>query len=154
MVPIFPRRKKTVASVQGSISAEKPIKYDVPQGSVLGPLLFILFINDLHKAVEFNRDLKLTVFWIRANKLSLSASKTEIVLFKPRNKKITKQLNFCVSGQKIKQSSQVQYLGVILQDDLHWDAHLTNLEKKLSRSIGLLSKIRHYVPMHLLRTIY
>ena len=129
MVPIFPRRKKTVASVQGSISAEKPIKYDVPQGSVLGPLLFILFINDLHKAVEFssvhhfaddtnlllidkslkkinkhiNRDLKLTVDWIRANKLSLNASKTEIVLFKPRNKKITKQLNFCVSGQKIKQ---------------------------------------------------
>ena len=143
MVPIFPRRKKTVASVQGSISAEKPIKYDVPQGSVLGPLLFILFINDLHKAVEFNRDLKLTVFWIRANKLSLSASKTEIVLFKPRNKKITKRLNFRVTGQKIKQSSQVRYFGVILQNDLHWDAHLTSLEKKLSRSIGLLSKIRH-----------
>ena len=114
-----------------------------------------MFINDLHKAVEFssvhhfaddtnlflidkslkkinkhiNRDLKLTVDWIRANKLSLNASKTEIVLFKPRNKKTTKQLNFCVSGQKNKQSSQVQYLWVILQDNLHWDAHLTNFEK-------------------------
>ena len=176
----FLEDRKQFTSVQGSKSAEKPIKYGVPQGSVLGLLLFILFINDLHKAIEFssvhhfaddtnlllidkslkkinkhiNRDLKLTVDWIRANKLSLNASKTEIVLFKPRNKKITKQLNFRVSGQKIKQSSQVRYLGVILQDDLHWDAHLTNLEKKLSRSIGLLSKIRHYVPMHLLRTIY
>ena len=49
---------------------------------------------------------------------------------KTRNKKITKQLNFCVSGQKIKQSSHVRYLGVILQDDLCWDAQLTNLEKK------------------------
>ena len=102
--------------------------------------IFVLFINDLHKAVEFssiyhfadntnlplidkslkkinkhiNRDLKLAVDWITANKLSLNASKTEIVLFKPRNKKITKQLNFRVSGQKIKQSSQVRYLGVIL----------------------------------------
>ena len=141
----FLEDRKQFTSLQGSKSAEKPIKYGVPQGSVLGLLLFILFINDLHKAVEFssvhhfaddtnlllidkslkkinkhiNRDLKLTVDWIRANKLSLNASKTEIVLFKPRNKKITKQLNFRVSGQKIKQSSQVRYLGIILQDYLH-----------------------------------
>ena len=54
----------------------------------------------------------------------------------------------------MKQSSQVRYFGIILQDDLHWDAHLTKLEEKLSRSIGLLSKIRHYVPMHLLRTTH
>ena len=139
-----------------------------------------MFINDLHKAAEFssvhhfagdtnlllidkslkkinkhiNRDLKLTTDWIRANKLSLNASKTEIVLLKPRNKKITKQLHFRVRGQKTKQSSQVRYLGVILQDDMQWITHITNLEKKLSRSIGLLSKIRHYVPMHLLGTIY
>ena len=49
-----------------------------------------------------NRDFKLTVDWIRANKLSLNVSKTEIVLFKLKNKKITKQLNVRVSGQKIK----------------------------------------------------
>ena len=92
--------------------------------------------------------------WIRANRLLLNTSKTELVIFKSQNKIITKHLNFCISGQKIKHSSQVKYLGIILQDDLHWNSHLMKLRKKLSRSIGLLSKVRYYVPKHLLRTIY
>ena len=103
---------------------------------------------------HIKKDLKLTIYWIRANKLWLNASKTEIILFKPRNKKITKQLNFRVVGQKIKQTSHLRYLGIILQDNFHWDAHLTNLEIKFSCSIGLLSKVRHSVPMHLLQIIY
>ena len=77
-----------------------------------------------------------------------------LVILKSKNKKIAKNLNFRISGQRIKPSTQVKYLGLTLQDDLHWNKHLKNLEKKLSRSIGLLSKIRHYVPKYLLRTIY
>ena len=88
---------------------------------------------------HINRDLKLVVQWIRTNKLSLNTSKTELITN---------------SGQKIKPSSQVKYLGIILHDDLHWNSHLTKLRKQLSRSIGLLSKVRYYVPKHLLRTIY
>ena len=75
------------------------------------------------------------------------------MVFKPKNKIITKHLSFRISGQKIKPSSQVKYLGIILQDDLHWNLHLTKLRNQLCRSIGLLSKIRYYVPKHLLRTI-
>ena len=85
---------------------------------------------------------------------SLNNSKSELVMFKSKNKFITKPLNFRINGQKIKLSSQVKYLGTILQDDLHWNLHLTKLGKKLSHSIGLLSKVRYYVPKHLLGTIY
>ena len=69
-------------------------------------------------------------------------------------RKSLSSLIFVSVVKNLRQSSQVRYLGVILQDHLHWDTHLRNLEKKLSLSIGLLSKIRYYVPMHLLRTIY
>ena len=126
----FQEDRKQISSVKGSESAVKTIKQGVPQGSGLGsPFLFCLLMIcsrrlNLARYIHFaddtnlfliakflkknnkdnNRDLKLTVESIRANKLSLHASNTEIVLFKPKTKKITKQLNIRVSGQKIKES--------------------------------------------------
>ena len=162
-------------------SSEKLMStHGVPQGSVLGPLLFLLFINDLHKAILHssvhhfaddtnlllaekslkrinklvNHDLKVLCQWIRSNKLSLNAGKTEIIIFKNKNQEITKHLNFRISGQKINPTTKVKYLGVFLNDSLTWDAHLNTLIPKLNRAIGLLAKIRHYTPKYLLKTIY
>ena len=78
-------------------------------------LLIILLIIPTYSSLKFpqkvnehiNRDLKLTIDWIRANKLSSNAIKTEIVIFKARNKTITKNLNLRISGQKLEQSCQV-----------------------------------------------
>ena len=100
---------------------------------------------------HINRDLKLVIEWIRANKLPLNSSRTGFEVLKSKNKIITKPLNVCIiSSQKIKTSSQVKYLGIILQDDIHWKSRLTKLGKKISRSIDLLSKVSYYVPKHLL----
>ena len=67
---------------------------------------------------------------------------------------MTKHLNFRISGQKINTCSKVRYFGVILEEHLDWNLHINSLKCKLNRAIGILSKIRHYVPKFLLNTLY
>ena len=136
-------------------SNKLPITHGVPQGSVLGPLLFLLYINDLHKAIQhssvhhfaddtnllytnnslkkinkhINHDIKHLCQWLRSNKISLNASKTEIIIFKTKLKTITKQLNFRVSGQKINPTTSVKYLGVHLSNPLTWEIHFKTFKQ-------------------------
>ena len=81
-------------------------------------------------------------------------SKTKIALFRSKRKTITKKLNFQISGQNIPISKSVKYLGVMLNENLSWDSHMAYILPKLNRGLGLLSKIRYYVPKFLLRTIF
>ena len=109
-------------------------------------------LKKIHSLV--NHDLALLVQWLRANKISLNTSKTEIIIFRPKHKIITKHLNFRISGEKINLSTIVKYLGVILHEHLEWQEYINSLLIKLSRVTDLLSKIRHYVLKFLLKTIY
>ena len=92
--------------------------------------------------------------WLRSNKISLNASKTEIIIFKTKLITITKHVNLRVSDQKINPTTNVRDLGIHLNNSLTWEIHFKNLQTKLNRAIGLLSKIRHYTPKSLLKMIY
>ena len=87
-------------------------------------------------------------------KTSLNADKTEIIIFRSKQKQITKYFNFRISGQKINVSNKVKYLGIEIEQHLDWNARVKNVIPTLNRAIGILSKIQHYVPKFLLKTIY
>ena len=113
-------------------------------------------INELLKKINclINHNLALLVHWLRASKISLNTSKTEIAIFRPKHKTITKHLNFRISGEKTNLSMTVKYLGVILHEHLEWQGYINSLLTKPNRAADRLSKIQHYVQKFLLRTIY
>ena len=162
--------RKQYVSCSGYSSEIKETNCGVPQGSTLGPLSFLLHINDLHFAFSkltvhyfadntnllfadknigtiesnVNYELKILVNWLRSNKLSLNKLKTELIMFHPIKKKSPHSPNIKLNNYKLKRKSHVKYLGITIDEVLSWNKHIDNLSKKLARANGILSKLRHY----------
>ena len=143
-------------------------------------MLFLVYINDLHEAVThslihhfandtnilycskslkkinkyINHDLSQIGQWLRANRISFNANKTELIIFRSKNKSITKHLNFRISGQKINTVNKAKYFGIYLDEHLNWNFQLNQIKTKLSRTCDLLAKLRYQVKTELLRTVY
>ena len=81
-------------------------------------------LNDINRKVNY--DLRHIVEWLRANKISLITGKTELVLFRPWNEKITKNMTFRISGQEIKILCKTKYLGITFDEHLTFKYHLKN----------------------------
>ena len=106
----------------------------------------LLYLSNSLKQINryVNHDLKLFVHWLRANRISVNVDKTEMVIFRPKRKQITKNMNFRISGQKIIFKTKTKYLGLVLDEHLTWSPHINILKKKLSRANGLLAKIQYF----------
>lgn len=157
--------RRQVVSLEGACSASKEIVHGVPQGSVLGPLLFLILINDLGadgrallfaddttlvtegKCIERMRSeagtlLERTMEWFASNKLKLNEDKTQLLI--------------CTLGRQIadEDNMPVKLLGFWLDQKLNWDHHIAQICVKLSRVVFLLRKLRDVITEPYLVTVY
>ena len=172
--------RKQYVTINGYNSDFASIECGIPQGSILGPLLFLIYINDLHSSIKFckthhfaddtnllyfddsfkklekfiNQDLKNLMNWLNANKISLNADKTELVIFKPLRKVLDYNLNLRLNRKRLYPTSSVKYLGVKIDSKLNWKDHCNSVSIKLSRGNAILSKLRHFVDFSTLKSIY
>ena len=163
----------------GVASDMKTLTCGVPQGSVLGPLLFLIYVNDLpnisdklrfflfaddtniyydsHDLIELektvNQELRKLSQWLNINRLALNVGKTNFVIFRA-NKKIYHNVTLIMNRKAIEQKDHVKYLGVLMDEHLNWKKQIANVTKKISRGIGILAKLRCYLDPKLLKNIY
>ena len=174
----FLTNRKQFVSVGDSSSEILDTKMGVPQGSTLGPLFFILYINDMCNSFEnlkivhfaddstihtpLNRNMDITPQintslsyingWLVANKLHLNIGKTKYMIISIKDK--PPDLNLTVGSSNIERTNVQKFLGIYIDDKVTFSEHTNKIAAKLSQGVGLLRKMKHTVPRNVLKQLF
>ena len=100
-----------------------------------------------------NKDLSYVTDWLNANKLTLNVKKSNLILFK-NAKKPAKTLNIKIKGEQIEEKEYTKYLGILIDNNLSWNYHIKHANLKISKGIGILTKLRRYLSKNVLRALF
>ena len=168
--------------INGILSDKEQITCGVPQGSTLGPLLFLIYINDLSSAIDFattrmyaddsnltytacgiptlqyemKRDIERLKDWLTANKLTLNILKSEVMLVGSRQRiaTITENINLSINGISLMKVDHTKCLGVLIDEHLTWNSHLTSVAQNVSSGICVFRRAKPDVANNYLIDVY
>ena len=174
-------RTAAVTSINNIALTPKPVTVGVPQGSILGLLLFLIYINDLPQCLNhcksilyaddtlhsysaktetelqdrINEDLNSLSKWLNNNLLTLNYEKTKFMIFASKKQStLVSNVDITIQNKKVLQETSFKYLGVTLSSDLTWNEHIENMTTRINQRLGVLRRIKEYLDLNTRRVLY
>lgn len=180
LITSYLQHRKQCVIIDDTSSSLTDITCGVPQGSILGPLLFIMYINDITSICaetqfviyaddtslfftsadgneiiqKANRVLHKLHMWSLNNKLKINVQKTNAILFQPKNKRVSLGSDIYLGTEKVKLVDTVKTLGVYFSTTLNWNNHIDRVRTKISSALGMIRRNKQYLPIQVLYMLY